>query len=643
MRPVTLGLLFSVLLLAQPWAGILDTSRAMDWSIAGAGTIPARATICQTLTSSATAANINTAISNCTAGQTVLLSAGTYTIGSPGITFGSKSNVTLRGEGADQTILNFTSAGHGSCNGLGSAVCAVSDGGWSADAPGTTANWTAGYAKGTTDITLSATTNLNVGDTLILDQLDDTSDDGTIYNCQTIGTCTSQGADVGRAGRGQHQIVVVTAINGSVVSITPPLINPNWRSARTPQAWWSSSSAPVTGIGIENLTFNFTSVGTNTTYGIQFHNVTYSWIKGIRSIGGNNAHINLYQDVFITVRDSYFDTNQGACSQAYGIEPWMSDAHLVENNIWRHIASPMVMSGSVGSVLAYNYAQDDYFNCGDPAWFQAAQYHHEQGSNYILWEGNNTPGMTADNIHGPSVFGTAFRNRIDGKDPLNTNTKSEQTVPINIYSFNRLFNFVGNILGYSGFHTTYEVYTTTSGAQSGSNCDVTIYRLGWGGNCDNTDNDGDPTLRSTIMRWGNWDVVTSTNDNGTNDSTGIKWEAGEVPTGLSSYSNAVPGNQTLPASFYLSSRPSAWWKVGATTPAWPPIGPDVANGDISNTGGHANKIPAQLCFESLADDPAFAAGTVQSFNASTCYTSASDDTTRRLMGGNGGRSTARIQ
>src|SRR5712691_4477975 len=118
MRRTTL-LLFSLILLCLPgyssgqlWSGVLDPARAIDWTKAGAGTIPNRTTICSTLTSSATAAQINSAIAACPSGQVVFLNAGTYNI-SGGITFNGRSNVTLRGAGPDQTFLIFT--GSNSC------------------------------------------------------------------------------------------------------------------------------------------------------------------------------------------------------------------------------------------------------------------------------------------------------------------------------------------------------------------------------------------------------------------------------------------------------------------------------------------------------------------------------------------------
>jgi hypothetical protein len=632
--------LTAVLLTCSHYANAQDTSiiaaqRKIDWSTAGVpGGIPIRTTVCATLgtpgqastfVQSVTASQINSAISGCATNQAVKLSAGTYNLSS-GITI-SKDNVTLRGEGANATILKFT--GGLSCNGLGAVVCVIdSNGGWSQLSPGTTANWTAGYAQGSTVVTLSTTSGLSAGKLLMLDQVDDSSDDGTIYNCQVVGSCSQQGTDIGRGSgsskRSQAQLVRVVSVSGNNVTITPGIYMPNWRSDRSPGAWWNSS-APRVGVGIEDLSVDFTAIGTSETYGIQFQQAYGSWVKGVRSIKANNAHVNLYLSSHVTVRDSYFYNSQNACSQSYGFEPWMGGDHLFENNIFIHITSPYVMSGGQGIVVGYTYAADDYYNCGDSAWFQAAMYHHESGSNYDLWEGNNIPGWTADNIHGPGFFATGLRNRIDGKDPLNTNTKTEQTVPVDLYSFSRYFNIIGNVLGTSGYHVAYEVFTTTTGAQSGgANCDKTIYRLGWGGNCSNSDNPGDPTLRNTIMRWGNYDTV----------NNAVRFVSSEVPTSVT-YGNPVPSSQTLPASFYLSARP-AFFNTSFGSVPWPAIGPDITGGNITNVAGHAFKIPAQVCYEHMTDDPAFAAGTVRSFSAGACYptgTPPAPPTNLRISGG----------
>jgi hypothetical protein len=77
-------------------------------------------------------------------------------------------------------------------------------------------------------------------------------------------------------------------------------------------------------------------------------------------------------------------------------------------------------------------------------------------------------------------------------------------------------------------------------------------------------------------------------------------------------------SSTLPASFWTSSQP-AWWATAYGTPAWPAIGPDVSGGSDSSVAGHANKIPARLCYEGLSRDSTGA----KEFDANTCYTTSS--------------------
>src|SRR5262249_46209944 len=92
---------------AQLGAGIIDPNRAANWEYDGSGPLPARTTICTTLNSSTTTTAINNALNSCPTGQTVLLSAGTYTLTG---TIDIPSGRTLRGAGPTQTILNMSSA-----------------------------------------------------------------------------------------------------------------------------------------------------------------------------------------------------------------------------------------------------------------------------------------------------------------------------------------------------------------------------------------------------------------------------------------------------------------------------------------------------------------------------------------------------
>ena len=606
------GFLFSLILLlmipttayGQLWTGIIDPSRAIDWSKAGIpGGIPNRTTICATLNPGATSAQINSAIASCPANQVVFLNAGTYTIAS-GINFGSTNNVTLRGAGPDQTILNFT--GGDNCGGLGGDICAINSTGYAAccsspvqSGGGNSANWTGGYAQGTTQITLSNVSGLSAGSVIFVDQLDDASDTNGVYVCQTYGPC---GNDVpggaGRSGRGQLEIKRITAISGSTVTISSGLYNTNWRSSQSPGAWWVGSM--LTGVGVENMTVNHNG-SANGKAGIYFFNVFQGWVKNVKSINANRNHVWIYQSAQIIVRDSYFYGTQNNASQSYGVETYMSADALIENNIFQHMPAGILSDSTAGLVAGYNFDIDHAYTVS--TWQQAGHYLHGVGTSMNLREGNNSDGLTADNIHGTHSQETLFRNQFTGLDP----GKTQQTVPILLYTHSREFNVIGNVLGTVGYHNNYED-SILNGLLG--NSERSIYVLGF---CENVDLISllscsvngtmmlnDSLTASTLFRWGNYDVATGT----------VRWNASEVPTAATPYvnGNPVPASQSLPASFYLSSKPS-WW---GTTP-WPAIGPEVTGG--TGPGGHSYAIPAQTCYNNTPKD----SSGILAFNANNCY------------------------
>jgi len=114
----------------------------------------------------------------------------------------------------------------------------------------------------------------------------------------------------------------------------------------------------------------------------------------------------------------------------------------------------------------------------------------------------------------------------------------------------------------------------------------------------------DPLVGKTLMRWGNYDVV----------NAAVRWVASEVPSGVTPLGNAVPANQNLPPSFYLAQKPG-FWPSGRP---WPPMGPDVSGGNLANLGGHANRIPALDCYQSMGG-PADGTGSPLTFSAAACY------------------------
>jgi hypothetical protein len=577
---------------AQQWSGIIDPSRAVGWLNAGLpGGIPNRTTICATLNPGTTSAQINSAIANCPPNQVVYLNSGTYNITS-GITFAGHNNVTLRGAGADQTVLVFT--GGDNCGGLGGDVCVINSTGYYVGTPtvlpggSNAANWTAGYAKGTTQVTLDNVAGLSVGSIIVLDQANDASDPGGVIVCDTLVVCrpiTEAGAPgrvIGGIEHNQQQFVQVKAISGNTVTISPGLYASNWSSAKSPGAWWTGPQ--ITMVGIENMTLDHTA-STSASSGIYFFNAYNCWVMGVKDLNSNRNHVWLYQSAAIQVQSNYFYGVQGGGSQSYGVEAFMTSDDLIVNNIFQHITASLMVGPSAGLVAAYNYETDSYYSTA--SWLSPSISFHDAGAMLDLFEGNQFANFNADLYHGTTELATFFRNQLTGYQSGKTNN----TEVIDLLAYSRYMNFVGNVLGKPGYHTVYE--DSSVGLPGSPN--TSIYLLGYSGVNENLTSgiSYDTKVDITLLRWGNYDVVTGA----------ARWNSSEIPAG-----NSVPSSQSLPASFFLTSKPAWWGNV-----PWPPIGPDVSGGN--DPTGHAYNIPATICFNNTTKD----SNGILIFNAGKCY------------------------
>jgi hypothetical protein len=564
---------------------VIDASRRIDWSNAGVvGGIPTRTTICATLNPGATADDINSALAGCPPNQVVYLNPGAYILSSA-ISFVGRHNVTLRGAGADLTRITFSGAS--SCIIQRATVCMSGSSFNGPGNPGTIRDWVAGHAKGTTQITLSNVSGLSVNSLLILDQLDDGSDTGGVFVTDSL-AYSQEGGAPGRSGRHQQQFVKVTAISGSLVTITPGIYMPNWRASQAPQAWSPGvvGSTISTRNGLEAVTIDATAE-TVSSSSIEIGNCYECWVKGVKSVRYRSRnHMWLWQGVRAEVRDSYFYGSAGT-SQAYGVESFMSSDNLIINNIFQHTTGAITTGNAAGSVFAYNYGLDNYYTVA-PAWMIKDISNHDAGIGMVLYEGNVVNGFLQDDIHGTQNFVTAFRNQFEGWQT----GKSSSTIAVHIYAYNRYTNLVGNVLGRSGYHKNYQV--AAPGSKTGDY--VSVYSLGFSG----SSAPHDSLVPETMMRWGNYDTVSGIS----------RFDAAEVPSTLSAFRNPVPPNQNLPASLFLPGKPS-WW--GTNIP-WPAMGPDVIGGP--GPGGHVHDIPAKVCFDRTPK-----VGGILNFNAAACYAS----------------------
>ena len=528
---------------------VLPASRIAPWqgNVGVSGGIPNRTTIYQTLNPGATTAQINTAIANCPADKVVMLSAGTYNnLGT--ILFDQKQGVTLRGAGPGATILKFTSGTYaGAVHFRGSNVRAIVD---NDSDPAKTRNWTAGYTKGTTQITLSSTSGLQAGYVLVLDQLNNTSDGITQNGTEGCPYCSRQAG-----ARARQQNVTVTAVNGNVVTISPPLYADHSASL-SPQAYWWGSSVEM--CGIEDMTLDHSNNGSQ--YGIRLECYKNCWVKNIKSLNSNRGHIYTSQGMRAEIKHCYLYGTRNAQSQSYGMEWSYSSANLCEDNIFEHVTTSIQTGAATsGNVNAYNFSTDQYYTQA-PSWMISAMANHAAHNNFHLYEGNYCNAINMDFIHGSGSHSTVFRNRLMGWETGKTNN----TVPILIQSHNRYENIVGNILGKAGFHNKYMV----SGSNNSSPY-TSIFALGYHETYYAYPQNYDQPVVDTIIIKGNYNPVT----NG-------------IP------SSETIGGDTLPNSYYLGSKPS-WF---GNRP-WPPFSPtSPSNDDRTN-------IPAGYRFVNGSDPP----------------------------------------
>lgn len=652
--------MFPMLAHADLWSGVLSADRGIPWSAVGANPTEMNKIRTQcgaTIAAySGTTATIQNAITACGTDQYVHLGTGTFTLSGVGLTMPVTFGVVLRGDGADKTILKFTGGGAANCPIAGTTICVVRGSGLYPAAPEHIVDWTAGYSKGATVVTLASVTQLPVGGLLGLDQLDDapqamtTPDNGNLWFCwsgfQANPICSAETTTPYRYHRNNVQIVKVTAVNGNDVTISPGIYMPNFgpnNATKRPQAFYMNARAGIA--GVENVTIdvsNFGSGATN-TYTVLFSNCSDCWLTGSRIIriaqNGVRCMVCGLGAQRITVKDNYLYAKVvNAGSQAYGTEFDFSSDILFQNNITDGIDIPLQAGqGEAGAVWGYNYSVNDVYTLA-PAWMQASSYRHAIGNTYHLDEGNDGIGFTADAIHGPSFFTTGLRNRWRGFDPEGGSSggKTLQTIAVQTYAYNRYFSYIGNVLGEPGLHTNYEGYpasASTGGDATALN--VSIYQSGWSGNQQRNQTeptssgiDNDVRVRQTLMRFGNYDVVTGL-PRYCGNSSNTRWataapigcaSTSEVPTGDAYYPNTVPASETIPNSFYLSAKP-VWF--GNVT--WPPIGPDVTGGTVtagsggeSTLDGHVYKIPARLCYESMITDTAYVGAAVKVFNAAAC-------------------------
>jgi len=609
---------------AQLWAPILGptqataaSGQAVVWQGAGVGGIPVRTTNCAVLTSSATVTQINSALASCHSGQTVYLSAGTYSITGQ---ISIPSNVTLRGAGANQTILNATGTSGGNVVNLGA-------GGLYFAAP--TISVTSGATAGSTSIVVSSLVGLygyriSVGSYLAISETNNSSYVTSSGSEGVCGWCDAGWSSTGAYARGQ--IVQVTGVSGTTLTISPGLYGAYTNSPMVAQTYGETVYA-----GVENLQV----YANNTGYSANFmmSACAYCWIKGVESNYTDGDHVDVAFGYHDEVRDSYF-------SNAFLHTPGQHDsdvllnnktsASLVENNIIErtHVAI-MLEWGAAGNVIAYNYTEGEFDN-GSTNFLIGGIDSHGAAPQFNLLEGNVATIFEPDSIWGSSSQFTIYRNWIIGTNRICNPTSGRGTVScsgangwygvqaveaMNISYLSTLNNFVGNVVGSSQMQSLLHYNTPGQPLPQVASVEYPAVRsyddaaYGWSFGFGES---GDSGSGGNVSGAG-CDGVVGTGVHGSCHLAGTSatdFFLGNYNNISSTITPAV--TQSLPASFYLPSKPTWWGSM-----PFPATGPDVTGG--TGPGGHSYGNPAQACYFNVMGGSDGGAGSPLTFNASLCY------------------------
>lgn len=593
---------FSLCSFAQQWSPILNSSQAIDWSSSGVGTIPARTTICATLQAPSSVSQINSALSSCPSGETVYLDAGTYSING---TIQVPSNVTLRGAGANQTILNAT--------GSSGYVVALGSNGPSYNP----VNITGGASNGSTSITVGSSAGIQTGMYLVVTE----TNSGPVTVNGSEGTCTWCDGWTSNGSLARGQIVAVTGVSGSTISISPGLYGAYTNSPVAVPFNMSASYA-----GVEDLQVYANNTGYDADFGLS--SCAYCWVNGVEANYTDGDFVHDYWGYRDQISNSYF-------SNAYLHQPGSHDsdidlayktsASLVQNNIVeRGHVSIMLEWGAAGNVIGYNYTEGE-FDSGSTNFLLGGISFHGAHPQYNLLEGNVLTQIYADSVWGSSSQTTAFRNWVVGTSRHCSPLSGRGTVSCSnatyAYQAARAMqwsylavdnNFVGNVVGSSQMQSLVNANGTKLTQQATVEYpqtrpyDSTAY--GWSFGYGESGDDGTGSgcsggnspchlagTSSTDLFDGNYNNITST----------TTWPSGS--------------SQTLPASFYLNGKPSWWGSM-----PFPATGPDVTGG--SGPGGHSYGNPAETCFFQVMHGTDGGAGSPLNFNAASCYGGGSTST-----------------
>jgi hypothetical protein len=308
------------------------------------------------------------------------------------------SNILIKGNGSDKTVLNFNLGGIGDLFSI--------QGNLSTNSTPISSE----VKKDIRTITVANATNYIVGDYCIVRQ----SADYLLFNNWSYNSF--------------FQIVKITQINGNTISFEKPL-RLDFPAKNKPVL---VKLNPVLNSGIEALKIKrFDQTTSNQTSNIFFNYAANCWIKGVEFENTNYAHITLQSSANTTISGNYihdaFDYGSGGKGYGVVLQFGASD-NFIFDNIAQHLRHSFLLQAQAnGNVIAYNYSFEPFWK---ETWFPAnAAGDIVLHGNYPytnLFEGNIIQNLVIDNSHGANgPFNTFFRNRIESYGVVMNNQAGE--------------------------------------------------------------------------------------------------------------------------------------------------------------------------------------------------------------------------
>lgn len=554
-------------------SGFLPADRATIWKpgMMAVGGIPARATVCATLSPNNPASDdtvrIQAAINVCPIGQVVQLTAGTFLINSGNYLVINKG-ITLRGAGPGQTTLAKTDGAKPFQSEVGakpSPLILVGPSMFSStdnvtDVHGST-NLVADAVKGTYAVKVSDIAGFRPGQIVLLDEasgadwrtdpqgrgqiwaasdwrvvwnkhqptvqyVDDFAPDAFPTTPQTAGSWFS------RVDRPTAEIKQIASIAGNTVTFTTP-VHISYRSGHTAQL--SMYSRPhVMNAGVEDMKLTGGDAGN-----LRFNWAAQSWARNIENTVWHDEGFAIHSSFRIELREFYVHdaawAQPGGGGYAISLSAGSSEV-LIENGIAVRANKVIAArSAGAGSVVGYNYMDMSYINT-QGSWIEAGlNASHMVGPHHVLFEGNYGHNADSDNTHGNSVYLTFFRNHLRGiRAPFDnqaggkiddaTQSQNGPRRAAGLMASSYWMSFAGNVLGVPGKMDGWVYETSFSGGKPG------IWMLGWDAV---SPYPTDAKVAATAIRHGNFDYLTNT----------VKWDP-------------AIADHVLPDSLYLAGKPA---------------------------------------------------------------------------------------